>query len=101
MKTKDSTVSFYKIKSNDFLVSEDNFSFDKIFVLNDRKTVASEKEIFMDYFDTVYTVFLQKLKKFKELKCKVSDEEEKSLTNMFKTLIDTQKMLCGKDDERD
>lgn len=99
MKTKDSVISFYKIKGNDFLVSEDNFSFDKMFILNDRKTVASEKEIFADYFDTVYSVFLQKLKKFKELKCKVSEEEEKSLINMFKTLIDTQKMLCGKDEE--
>jgi len=101
MKTKNGAVSFYEIKSNNFLVSEDNFSFEKTFVLNDRKTVASEQEIFADYFDTVYTVFLQKLKKFKELKCKVSDEEEKKLTNMFKTLIDTQKMLCGKDEERD
>ena len=99
MKTKDNAVSFYEIKSNDFLVSEDNFSFEKLLILNDRNTVASEKEIFKDYFDTVYQVFLQKLKKFKELKCKVSDEDEKSLTNMFKTLIDTQKMLCGKDKE--
>lgn len=99
MKTEDNTISFYKINNSDFLVSENNFSFEKIFVLNDKNTSASEKEIFADYFNTVYAVFLQKLKKFKELKCKVSDEEEKSLTNMFKTLIDTQKMLCGKDDE--
>lgn len=99
MKTKDGAVSYYKISDNDFLVSEDNFSFEKMFVLNDKKTVASEKEIVEDYFDTVYKVFLEKLKKFKELKCKVSEEEEKSLTNMFKTLIDAQKMLCGKDGE--
>ena len=50
MKTKDSAVPFYKIKSNDFLVSEDNFSFEKIFVLNDKKTAAGEKEIFADDF---------------------------------------------------
>lgn len=99
---QDNAVSYYKINGNDFLMCEDNFSSDKFFVINDRKMfAASEKEIVEDYFNTVYKVFLERLKKFKELECKVSPTEEKSLTNMFKTLIDAQKMLCGKEDKID
>lgn len=99
MKTKHSSLSFYTINDNDLLVSEYNLSFEKSFILNDRKPVISGKEMLEDYFNTVYNVFLEKMKKFKELKCQASTEEVKSLTNMFKVLIDTQKMICGKKDE--
>lgn len=99
MQTKDNKISSYTISANDFLLSEYNFSLDKIFILNDRKKIISNKEMLADYFNTVYNVFLGKLKKFKELKCQASAEEVKSLTNMFKTLLDAQKMICGKNDE--
>lgn len=99
MQTKDNKISSYAISSNDFLLSEYDFSVDRLFVLNDRKTIIGNKEMLEDYFDTVYKVFLEKLKNFKELECQASAEEVKSLANMFKTLIDAQKMIRGEKNE--
>lgn len=99
MKTKNKPIFSYTISANDFLLSEYDFSVDEFFILNDRKTVISNKEMLENYFNTVYNVFLEKLKKFKELECQAGAAEVKSLTNMFRTLLDAQKMMCGKKDE--
>lgn len=99
MPIKNNPVSSYAISANNFLLSEYDFSADRLFVLNDRKTIIGNKEMLENYFDTVYKVFLEKLEKFKELECQASAEEIKNLTNMFKTLLDAQKMICGKKEE--
>lgn len=99
MQTKNNKIYSYTISNNNFLMSEYNLSSEKFFILNDRKIVISGKEMLEDYFNTIYKVFLEKLKKFKELECQASAEEIKNLTNIFKTLIDAQKMICGEKDE--
>lgn len=84
----------YEINNNDFIMTE-GISFEEVLILNDReiKRVISQEQMFQDYFDTVYDVFLKKLKKLKDLKCKICDKDEKRLTSMLKDLIISNKNI--------
>lgn len=84
----------YEINNNDLIMTE-GVSFEEVLILNDReiKRVISQEQMFQDYFDTVYDVFLKKLKKLKDLKCEISEKDEKRLTNMLKDLIISNKNI--------
>lgn len=82
----------YEINNHDLIMTED-ISFHEVFILNDKTRVISQEQMFQDYFDTVYDVFLKKLKKLKDLKCKICDKDEKRLTNMLKDLITSNKNI--------
>lgn len=84
----------YEINNNDLIMTE-GVSFEEVLILNDReiKRVISQEQMFQDYFDTVYGVFLKRLKKLKDLKCEISEKDEKRLTNMLKDLIISNKNI--------
>ena len=83
----------YKINSNDFILAENDLCLENIYILNDKPRVISQEEMLQDYFDTVYGIFIKKLKKLKESKCKLEEKEEKKLLNMLKDLIIAHKNI--------
>lgn len=84
----------YEINNNDLIMTE-GVSFEEVLILNDReiKRVISQEQMFQDYFDTVYDVFLKKLKKLKDLRCEISEKDEKRLKEMLKDLIISNKNI--------
>lgn len=83
----------YKINGNDFLMTENYLRLESAYVLNDKPRVISQEEMFQDYFDTVYGIFVKKLKKLKDSKCALEEKEEKKLQNMLKDLIISHKNI--------
>lgn len=60
---------------------------------DDKKGKEEEMKILEYYFITSYTVFLDRLRRFKELAIQASDEEQRELSQMLQTLINTQRLL--------
>lgn len=82
----------YEINNHDLIITE-GVSFEEFLVLNDRERFISQKQMFQDYFDTVYKVFLKKLEKFKKLERPIKAKERDGLLRMLKTLFEVKNMI--------
>lgn len=83
----------YKISVNDLIITDGFLRAEETLVLNDKERVISQEEMFQGKFDIVYEVFLRKLKNLKNLKCQISQKEEKRLVEMLKDLIIANKNI--------
>lgn len=82
--------TFYQINVNNCIINEEDSLLGDLFIINDMS--MSQKKIAKDYFDTIYRVFLGKLKKFKENSQGESSKEHEDLTRAFKMLIEAKKI---------
>ncbi len=86
-------IEYYKINDNNFAIYEDSV-FSRPFIINDKKNITvSQKEMFRDYFNTVYEVFLNKLNNFKNLERPANNKECEGLIHSLKMLFDAKRMI--------